>query len=980
MMIKQKKKIQAAGIYGAAIIVLAVALIFCLLMVDTINKKMNESAISSLRNTTQLMSDTLEGLIEKDYDSLSVIGAVYANSGKFETEQLLVFCKEMELDWLGFVDAQGNGVDCFNNKYKISEYPSAGEWNLQEEGYSDVFIGRRSGRQQITLWVPVYKNHEYLGTVLGNVILSHYYSANVFTFYDGQGRAYVFDASDGNWIIKSMGNDGTVTNQEDIYSLLTASGNDLESVNSFRKMVEAGKSGAAVLNFNGENSYLCFLPMPSSPGWYVATVIGKDILLSESSEVQRIIRWVLVILCVTLMSAAFVLIIWLLRSTKTKEAHYREALFANVSANLDSAFIIYEKNEKKNTFVSDNIKRLLGLDRDLISSDVGMLFDWCKIPQDDPQRIAFLEGTLEKPDVREVNVENELGQNTRVIKLELIPTDLGQELAVLTDITKDKDIQRSMLDAIARSETASKAKGEFLSAMSHDLRTPINGVVGMTAIAAAHLDDKNRVIDCLTKINESTTHLLNLINEVLDMSQFENGRIELAHEPFNIAELLQNVLNVNYPGIQQKNHTVEVRIQLMEHEKVIGDPVRVTRIATNLISNAIKYTNPGGSISLELREKESMIQGYGCYELVVRDNGIGMSSEFMERIFEPFEREESVRLSRIQGTGLGLSIVKNMVELMMGSISVESEKDKGTTFRVIVNLRLDEKDSDEVSRLAGLPVLVVDDDIDSCKTVTEILCNIGMDGEWTDNGIQAVEMVAERHKNKKDYLAVLLDWKMPDIDGVETARRIRTEVDSNVPIIILTAYEWGTIESEAREAGVDSFLSKPIYKSKLLQKMAEVKDGRMDAVGDSACPAGREVYAGKRVLLAEDNELNKEIAVEILRMMGITVDWVNNGAEAVERFAKTEPGTYDLILMDIQMPKMNGYEATRAIRSMEHPGGKYIPIVAMTADAFKKDEQRAKEAGMDGHLSKPISIDRLKQILKRFLADSSKKREGEGND
>lgn len=734
MAARAKRKILTSAFYGVALLALASALVFCLLMMHTINRRMNESATSNLLNTTRVIADTLEGLFEKDIDSLKVVGTLYLGNGPPEPEQLLACREAMDLDWIGVVDARGNGTDCFGNQYEISNYPETASWNLREPGYSDAYIGILSGRAQITLWTPIYRDGEYLGAVLGNVILSQYYSANVFTFYDGEGRTYLFYGDDGTWIMKSLGTDGTATRQADIYSLLAASGNYAKDIRAFREAVQAGYTGTAVLKFNGKLSYLCFLPLPGSPGWYVTTVIAKDELLRESSEVQRMIRWVLAILCVTLASATAVIAAWLIRKTKTEELHYREALFANLSSNLDSVFLIHEKGGRKAAFVSDNITRLLGLGREWIGEDAGRLFDWCKIPEDDPQRAAFLEGTLGGPSVREVRVENELGEYARTIRLELIPTELGQEIAVLTDITKDKDIQRSLVEAMERVEAAGNAKNDFLSAMSHDLRTPLNGIVGMTAIAAAHLGDKNRVADCLAKISDSTAHLMSLINEVLDMSQIESGRLELANEAFNLAELLQDVLSVNYPGIQQKNHHVKVRIHLMEHEDVIGDPVRLTRVATNLISNAIKYTPPGGTIRLTLREKPPVLQGCGCYELSVEDNGIGMSPEFQTKLFEPFEREEDVRLSRTQGTGLGLSIVKNFVDLMMGSIQVESEKGRGTTFRVTVNLRLDEREKGENRQLAGLPVLVVDDDLSACEAVTDILRGIGMRGEWVDSG------------------------------------------------------------------------------------------------------------------------------------------------------------------------------------------------------------------------------------------------------
>lgn len=955
---------------GIVIFIVAAALFFCISMIRNINQRMNQSATSNLLNTTQVIEDALESQINKDLESLKIVGELRKRGEYLGAEQVQTFCDTLGFDWIGVVDAQENGVDCFADKFQATDIPCYEQWTPEETGYSDAYIGQ-SGRSQITLWIPIYEDQKYIGTVFGNVIFMKYYSASVFTFYEGEGRTYLFDASDGVWILKSLGTDGVSTRQKDIYSLLLASGNEEEKVHAFRQIVEERKIGTGVFDFNAEESYLCFMPLSSSTDWYVITVIAKDVLLKEASEVQRMIRWVFIVLCVTLVFFAIAFAVWMIQKTKKEEAYYREALFANISANLDSAFLIYEKSSRKTAFVSDNVKRLLGLERDWLRENAGRLFDWCKIEQGDSLRTIFLDGMLDKAAVREVCVENEMGVNSRYIRLELIPADLGQEIAVLTDITKDKDIQSSLLDAMQRAEAADKARNNFLSSMSHDIRTPLNGIVGMTAIAAAHLEDKNRVRNCLTKINEASAQLLHLINEVLDMSQIESGKIELSNEPFNLAELFQDVLNVSYPGIQQKNHTVNVRIHLMKHEEVIGDVGRLKRVVTNLLSNAIKYTPSGGKITLELQEKPQKLQGYGCYELIVQDNGIGMSPEFQKKLFEPFEREEDVRISRIQGTGLGMSIVKNIVSLMMGDIQVQSEKGKGSTFRVMINMRLDEQERELDGQLDSLPVLVVDDDVITCMTAADMLCDIKMTGEWASNGADAIRKVAERKQRGEDYMAVILDWKMPEMDGVETARRIRTEVDAQIPIIILTAYDWSEIEREAKEAGVDAFLSKPIYKAKLLWKMTEIASGNTETSELSGVFFSGNIPPGRRVLLAEDNELNMEIAVELLRAMGIQADCVENGAVAAERFAYSEPGTYDLILMDIQMPKMNGYEATRAIRSMDRPDSQTIPVIAMTADAFKKDVQAAYAAGMNEHLTKPISVERLTEVMVKFLTGSA---------
>lgn len=962
----KQRHIKNQTAYIIVIFAMAIALFFCFSMISNINQRMNESATSNLRNTTRVIEGNIESYILKDLESLSVVGEVYRTGDSLERKEVAALCEVMGFEGIGIVDAQGNSVGEFFDIFQPSDLHYFDEWVPEVTGFSDAYFGD-SGRLQITLWTPFYDGNEYAGTVFGDVILSKYYSADVFTFYEGAGRTYLFDSSNGKWILRSLGADGLLKREEDIFSLLLSSGNTQKDVEAFRDAVNAQKTGTARLEFNGESSYVGFMPLSCSSDWYVATVIAKDVLLKESAQVQRMIGVIFVTLCLTLIFFAVIFAVWQVRTTKIKEANYREALFANVSSNIDSAFLIYEKAGRRTAFVSDNVKRLLGLERRWLQDNAAHLFDWCNIDKKDEQRSAFLNGTLEAPSVREVCVEDEMGSKSRYIRLELIPADRGQEIAVLTDITADKEIQQSLLDAMQRAENASQAKNDFLSAMSHDIRTPMNGVMGMTAIAAAHLDDKNRVKDCLKKINEASVHLLNLINEVLDMSRIESGKMELCEEPFNLAELVQNVLSMNYPGIRQKNHTIKVRIHSMKHEQVIGDSIRLQRIVANLISNAIKYTPDGGLITLEIQEKPEMIKGYGCYELVVRDNGIGMTEEFQQRLFEPFEREEDVRISKIQGTGLGMSIVKNIVNLMMGDIQVESEKHKGSTFRVRINLRLDEEQEEAGESLRDLSVLVVDDDAITCETIVNMLHDIGMVAEWEESGERAVVNVVEKHQAGRDYLAVILDWKMPGMDGIATARRIREEVGEDVPIIILTAYDWSDIEEEAREAGVDEFLAKPVYKSKLRQKMLNLASDGRDSQEIIRTMSKAEMLSGKTVLLAEDNLLNMEIAVEFMHMAGLNVDSVEDGAAAVERFAASRPGTYDLIMMDIQMPKMNGYEATRAIRKMDRPDSKTVPIVAMTADAFVQDVQTARAAGMNEHISKPISAERLQEVLVQFL-------------
>lgn len=531
------------------------------------------------------------------------------------------------------------------------------------------------------------------------------------------------------------------------------------------------------------------------------------------------------------------------------------------------------------------------------------------------------------------------------------------------------EAKQALEDAYEAANRANAAKTEFLASISHDIRTPMNGIIGMTAIAGTHLDDRDRVADCLTKISVSSKHLLGLINEVLDMNKIESGKLDLNVDEFNLADLVDNLLVMSKLQLENKNQKLSVNIQDVENENVIGDSLRIQQVFMNLLNNAIKYTPEGGSIKIVLSEKPTNRPKIGCYEFVIEDNGIGMDQEFLKHLFEPFARAKDQRVEKIQGTGLGMAIARNIVRMMNGDIKVESFPSKGTKFTVTIFLELQEKDGELcIDEFIDLPILVADDDEMSRESTCNVLKELGMKGEWVQNGEEAVEKVVMRHKTQEDYFAVILDWKMPGMDGLMTAKAIRKEVGDEVPIIIISAYDWSDIEQEARAVGVNAFISKPLFKSRvsflfkgLLGKNTEESDmSELDQM-----PASD--FSGKRALLAEDNELNAEIAVEILGMFHLEVEVAKNGKEAVDMMEDKPEGYYDIIFMDIQMPVMNGYEASRAIRSLARKDIKAMPIIAMTANAFAEDVQAAKNAGMNEHLAKPLNIPQLVKTLERWL-------------
>ena len=558
-----------------------------------------------------------------------------------------------------------------------------------------------------------------------------------------------------------------------------------------------------------------------------------------------------------------------------------------------------------------------------------------------------------------------------IIPLEWDGTKLVKALLASMDVSQEKKAEieshNALKDAYRAAENASRAKTEFLSNMSHDIRTPMNAIVGLTAIAGANIESQDRVVECLGKITKSSRHLLGLINEVLDMARIESGRMSLAEEDFSLPELVDNLLTLTKPVIDEHHHQLEVHIEHIEHEAVCGDSLRIQQVFVNLMSNAVKYTPDGGNITLTIKEKPNGFSELGCYEFSIEDNGIGMTPEFQKIMFEPFSRADDHRTTKVQGTGLGMAIARNIVNLMNGDIQVESAPNKGTKITVTVYLKLQENEKEQEKELLDLPVLVVDDDKTCCESTVATLQEIGIAGEWVLTGKEAVERCAAQHKTGRDYFAVILDWKMPEIDGIATARKIRERVGEDVTIIILTSFDFSEIEEEARAAGVNAFMAKPLFRSRLTATLRQFTSGKKEKNARNYLEDfAKENYAGKRILLVEDNELNREIATEIIGMTGVTIDSAENGKIAVEKVMEAPEKWYDLIFMDIQMPIMNGYEATAAIRALAGSRGK-VPIIAMTANAFAEDVQLAKNTGMNEHIAKPLDLNKLNDVLKQWL-------------
>ena len=542
------------------------------------------------------------------------------------------------------------------------------------------------------------------------------------------------------------------------------------------------------------------------------------------------------------------------------------------------------------------------------------------------------------------------------------------EAAARKAASDTQELNAKLQVAVEKAESANRAKSTFLSNMSHDIRTPMNAIIGFTTLALSNIDDTDRVKDYLAKTLASSNHLLSLINDVLDMSRIESGKIHLEEVEVNLSDVLHDLKTIVSGQIYAKQLELYMDVMDVTDEDVYCDKTRLNQILLNLLSNAIKFTPAGGTVSVRVRQLAGKVHGCGQYEFRIKDNGIGMSPEFAKRIFEPFERERTSTVSRIQGTGLGMAITKNIVDMMGGTIEVQTAQGKGTEFTVCVPMRAqtEQRPVEKITELEGLKALVVDDDFNTCDSVTKMLVKVGMRAEWTLSGKEAVLRARQSIEMSDVYHAYIIDWRLPDMNGIEVTRQIRSLHD-DTPIIILTAYDWSDIEVEAKAAGVTAFCSKPMFMSDLRETlMSALGQKSADAV-QGLLPEKNADFKGKHILLVEDNELNREIAQEILREYGFLVDSAENGAVAVEKVSTAAPGSYDLVLMDVQMPIMDGYTATRKIRALDDPARAKLPILAMTANAFDEDRRNALESGMNGFLSKPIVIDDLVQELHKIL-------------
>ena len=746
-----------------------------------------------------------------------------------------------------------------------------------------------------------------------------------------------------------------------------------KEINALLGKFKAGRTDAMLLNLDGRNYYLVY-EKSDIQDWMFLGLVQADIVNASMNRLQRSTIFFVsaIVFCI---AALFISLIIQKNRTnlrrKDTEILYRDELFQKLSMNVDDVFLMLDAKTYQADYVSPNVEKLLGITVEQIHKDICILGKLYSEKQEDPEK-NYLE-EIQVQEQREWDFEYvhlKTGEKRWFHNIAMGSEVNGKKkyILVMSDRTSDRKMNQALSEAVRAAETANKAKSTFLSNMSHDIRTPMNAIIGFTTLAVSNIDDKKRVRDYLGKILSSSNHLLSLINDILDMSRIESGKIHLEETEVSLSDVLHDLKTIISGQIHAKQLELYMDAMDVTNEDVYCDKTRLNQVLLNLLSNAVKFTPAGGTVSVRIRQYPGTVKGSELYEIRVKDNGIGMSQEFVQKIFSPFERERTSTVSRIQGTGLGMAITKNIVNMMGGTIEVLTEQGKGTEFIVRLPFRIQSKHQriEKIAELEGLKALVVDDDFNTCDSVTKMLVKVGMRSEWTLSGKEAVLRARQSMEMGDAFHAYIIDWRLPDMNGIEVTRQIRSLGD-DTPIIILTAYDWSDIEVEARAAGVTAFCAKPMF-------MSDIRDTLMTAIGQKQAEAETAIlptagsdFRGRYILLVEDNELNSEIAAEILNEYGFLVDTAENGAEAVEKVKNSKPGNYDLVLMDVQMPVMNGYEATKQIRALDNPALAGITILAMTANAFDEDKKKALECGMDGFLSKPIVIEELISILQKNL-------------
>lgn len=940
-----------------------------------VSKTVYEESASHLTEVFHQSNNVLNELANKNLTYLHMWGE-YLKKVSDESEIRDYIDKAQEeagFLYFYFLSADGN--------YKMLT-GEAGYLGLQENLEDKITLGEDiitnavvPGKQQMLVFASPQSHGSYQGFEYDAIAIA-YENADIvdvldISAFNGNAKSYVVHP-DGRVVIDhSFEAWGTVYN---FFGVLREHSNISEKeILELSEKFKERRTDTMLVNLDGSNYYLVY-GSSECQDWIFLGLVQADIVNASMNSLQ--LRTMLLGGTIVFGFAVFIIELILQKnriSLKRRDVEilYRDELFQKLSMSVDDVFLMLDAKTYKADYVSPNVEKLLGITVEQIQKDISVLGKLHSEDCEDPKKNYLKEIQVNEQQEWDFEYVHQKTGEQRWFHIIAMGSEVNGKkkyILVMSDRTVDKKMNQALYEAVRAAETANRAKSTFLSNMSHDIRTPMNAVIGFTTLAVSNIDNKEKVRDYLGKILSSSNHLLSLINDVLDMSRIESGKIHLEETEVSLSDMLHDLKTIISGHIYAKQLELYMDAMDVTDEDVYCDKTRLNQVLLNLLSNAIKFTPAGGTVSVRLKQFPGTKKGSGLYEIRVKDSGIGMSQEFIQRIFSPFERERTSTVSRTQGTGLGMAITKNIVDMMGGTIEVRTEQGKGTEFIVRLPLRIqsEQRSIEKIAELEDLKALVVDDDFNTCDSVTKMLVKVGMRSEWTLSGKEAVLRARQSMELGDAFHAYIIDWRLPDMNGIEVTRQIRSLGD-DTPIIILTAYDWSDIEVEARAAGVNAFCAKPLFMSDIRETLMTAIGQKQTGAENCILPETGSDFRGRCILLVEDNELNREIAEEILKQYGFLVDIAENGAVAVEKVKNSAPGTYDLVLMDIQMPVMNGYEATEQIRALEDPALAKIRILAMTANAFDEDRKQALKCGMDGFLSKPIVMEELIRTLQNNM-------------
>ncbi len=981
-MIEKIKKNQRASLIGLLIVCMVIILFGAIYYFELLRNNLQEDAIQDVMTVTAQHCQAFDNFIAEDKERLHSYAEFFSGNPDTDPQeiqrQLTIF---HDVDAIYTVMCLDEGVFCSSASDEIryvSEEKLEYYRGLHGSGVRDSFLGLFSGRPKFGYYETFTFGNGHEGLIQKTYERNKVSSTFSLSLYNGQGYGYVIEEN-GDILLRSVDITGGQV-YDNVFDALTDTHSPQNDVGAMRAALGKREAGSVV--FSGDNGKFVYTytPVKSVDGWFLLTIVPLRAIQEETNHIlQNTQAALLFFVIMLLLCAVFILLIWRTdRDIKNKdqEVAYQSRLFniftTYLSQNSDDMYMMMDHETEKLEYASPNLERVLGVKKEDVieyfwASDLSADYDGTMEHYAKVQ--AMSPGEAMKP--RSIERVNPKTGEHRCFLESSYCVDLqgcSKRVFYFSDRTKERKAQKDLADALRMAQSANEAKSAFLSSISHDIRTPMNAIIGFLALMRDEVNNPEVMRDYIQRIDAASQHLLGLINDVLDMNKIESGSTTLNAAEMNLAEVIDEINTIIRPQAKARNQTFNIFVSHLAYEHLVGDKLRINQILINLLSNAVKYTPENGTITMRVEELPRVVENYSRIRFTVKDNGLGMSEEYQKIIFDPFTREETKTTREIQGTGLGMAITKGLVDLMGGSIHVESTLGKGSTFTVELELPVQEKEDDpkfwDDYKIAK--IIVTDDDEDACRNIVRTMSKVGVIAEYATDGETAIRMMRSAREAGEPYDLILLDWKMPGLNGLETARLIREKYADKTPILLLTAYDWSDIEQEAREVGVNHFMPKPFFmstfKSAIRRVMGDLKKAEVSR---------SDVVRDKHIMVVDDIEVNRIILVKILSALGAVCETAGDGQEAVDLFLASRPGEFDLILMDVQMPVMDGYEATRSIRRSNHPSAKTVPIVAMTANAFVEDVRDAIESGMDAHIAKPVQIDNLKATIQQVL-DSRK--------